>query len=303
VTPYYEDNLSGIVDFLASCNSPEAIHALAENIGQRSVETRLTIVEAADSNWLPTVVSNAPATKAAIEVLLVKELEDTDERFGLSGTRNLKSYNDPRVCDMAGEILAECFTNRYPFDLNASLKVRERQRIECLNVWRADHGQPALAIPERSGHVSPAQATTVTTIEWEGVKPGAEFAGRVAAFKDQPLDPARIVELLMRYVAAPELQAGGLEFRAIKDEDLTGVRLIVKLLPGRTSVGYGVCKVAGHVTLGRKGLDGMSGTGGSDFYRQAGGWSGLSDAMTTAIAGLPETPFEIAVQVRLVESQ
>ena len=123
------------------------------------------------------------------------------------------------------------------------------------------------------------------------------------AVKDQPLEPARIVGLLMRYLSTPELQAGGLEFRAIKDEDLTGVRLIVKLLAGRTSASDGVCKVAEHVTLGRKGLDGMSGVGGKDFYLQAGGWSALADAMTKAIAGAPETPFEIAVEIRLAESQ
>jgi len=232
------------------------------------------------------------------------ELEDTDERFGMSGTRNGKNFNDPRICDMAGEILAECFTNRYTFDFSASLKVRERQRIECLNVWRAAHGQPVLPIiPERSVHVSLAPATTVNTIGWEGIKPGAKFAGSVTAFKDQPLEPARIVDLLRRYVAAPEFQAGGLEFRAIKDEDFTGVRLIVKLLPGRTAVSSGVCEVAEHVTLGRKGLDGMSGAGGSDFYYQAGGWSGLADAMTTAIAGAPEMPFETAVQIRLADSK
>jgi hypothetical protein len=55
----------------------------------------------------------------------------------MGGSWDDKSFNDPRMCDLAAHMLWKRWPHRYFFDLNADEKERERQRIECLNVWRS----------------------------------------------------------------------------------------------------------------------------------------------------------------------
>lgn len=303
-----EDSESGesdLIDFLVSSDSPDAIHTLTQDIQKRTVDTRLTIVDATDS-WIFTPVTNSPATRSAIEEFLVKELEDKEKRVGMSGTRFGKNFSDPRVCDMAGQILAERYTNLYSFDLSASLRVRDHQRIQCMNVWRKSHGLPLLAFPaENYTHVPASKATTVTEIGWDdgSAKPSDEFAREVEAFKGKPLDASQVLGLLTHYVAAPEPHAPEVQFSAIKDEDLTGVRLLIRLVPGVTAKNPGKCDVAESGRLGGTSLLGSFGGGDRDYYTKNEGWSSLADAINEALRGSPETPFEIGVQIKVRGSE
>ncbi|MGA3267428.1 MAG: hypothetical protein ABSE16_11465 [Verrucomicrobiota bacterium] len=292
-----------VLEFLVNADSPAAIRGLGSGIRQSPVATRLDVVEAVggQSYWFYTGSTNSPATWAAIEELLVHELEDTETEMGFSGSINGKDYDDLRVCDMAGRLLAEHWTNRYAFDLSASLKVRDRQCIQCINIWRQAHALPLLPPPrEPSVHVKPAEATIVTDIKWEngGVKPSDEFARTIAALKNKPLDASQIVSLLAHYATTPEPQTAGLQFTAIKDEDLTGVRLLIRLLPGRQLTNSEYYRVNEWVTLGRRSLFRSGGAVVSDYFGTTDGSSGLPDAVNQALAGKPETPFEIAVQIR-----
>ena len=113
--------------------------------------------------------------------------------------------------------------------------MRDRQRVECINIWRKAHHLQHLPLPAQSStHVKPEQAAWVTTIEWadDSATPSHEFAEKIAAFKGRRLEATNVVELLRRYVIAPEPNTAGLEFQAFKDEDLTGVKLAVRLIPG-----------------------------------------------------------------------
>jgi hypothetical protein len=80
--------------------------------------------------------TNSPATLQAIEDALADSLEDTAKRIGMSGNYGDKNYSDPRICDIAAHFLWTRWPERYIFDLAGTSRVRERQRIECLNTWR-----------------------------------------------------------------------------------------------------------------------------------------------------------------------
>ncbi len=170
-----------LIGFLAGCERVDAIEALGHDLRQRPVGTRLDLVSAFDTSRsnFSTFASGSGGTgdvtanhdlrrqgtdeeakvNAAVEALLVAELDDREQRLGMSGTRNGKNFSDPRVCDLAGEILATRFKDRYAFDLGASAKIRERQRLTCLNVWREAHGEPSLPLPPERHIESVADAT------------------------------------------------------------------------------------------------------------------------------------------------
>jgi hypothetical protein len=78
---------------------------------------------------------------AAIEALLATELEDTEEVPKTSVIRQRKNCTVSRVCDLAGETLAERRQGKYVFDLSGAPADREQQRINCLKVWREEHAQ------------------------------------------------------------------------------------------------------------------------------------------------------------------
>ena len=144
-------NISGPTElerFLASVDSPEAIAAMGKNLQTHSLNTRMTIVNTVgmgDSEWYgPPVSKHSAATLAATEELLVTALQDTGQVVGESGSRMGKNYTDPRVCDMAGLYLNLLWPDRYQFNSDASLKIRDSQRIVCQNVWRQAHSLPML---------------------------------------------------------------------------------------------------------------------------------------------------------------
>ena len=101
-----EDDGRYIAGFLARSDSPVAITALAREMHRRTTSTRIAIIQdfelwSFDPWSLDGRVTNSPATRAAIESLLVNELGDTQELTAFSGSMNGKDFFNPRVCDMA----------------------------------------------------------------------------------------------------------------------------------------------------------------------------------------------------------
>jgi hypothetical protein len=146
-----DDTGDGVIEFLAGCDSVDAISALGDKLIQRPVNVRFRVIEAwGERNVLPTGKDHdvsSPATAEAVQNSLAVALQDTEKRTGMSGSRNGKSYSDPRICDMAAWYLAERWPDRYSFDISASFKNRERQRIECLNSWRKIHNMSPFPLP------------------------------------------------------------------------------------------------------------------------------------------------------------
>lgn len=279
----------GLENFLAKCDSADAIHALGKDLRERPVNMRYWVVHyiGGANSWETNTYS--PETLTAIEEVLASELDDTEEHPGTTSLANMKTVYDPRIGDMAGYFLAKRWPDRYVFDLSPSLSVRERQRVECLNVWRRAHNLPTLPLPVPAHRVTPDQATVVTAIEWatNSVKPGTNFAASVEAFRSQLLDAKKLVAFLDGYGTNPEPQASGLELRITKDEDLTGVVMKIRLLPGTPPWNSRAWDFDSWVIID-----------GKTIHHSGGGFiSGSSGDFTEdvakALAAGPQTPFAI----------
>ena len=228
---------TAIVSFLARVDSPAAIAALGRDIQKRAALSRMAIVEAVGGcleSFGQPARKRSEATDHAAEELLVNALQDTAQEMGTSGTRMGKAYQDPRICDMAGFFLNQAWPNRYDFDLAASLKDRDWQRVNCQNAWRKANDRPELPLPQaRAIRLSPADANKVVAIDWaeDGVKPGKDFTDAIAV-SDRLLTTAEVVGILTNYCAKPVEGTGGIDLLVRKDDDLTGVAVSIRLLPG-----------------------------------------------------------------------
>lgn len=158
-----ESGVEELIGFLAGCNEVAAIEALASGFSEHPVHLRIAVVSEFSSNYsfskfaaegglsrgdgLP---QPKPEVVAAIQRLLIAALEDLEEQEGMSGSWNGKSYEDPRVCDMAGHVLNLQAPREFVFDLGADRFERDRQRIAIINAWRKEQGQPQLPTPRKS---------------------------------------------------------------------------------------------------------------------------------------------------------
>jgi len=293
-----ESGAGDVMQYLAYCDSPDAIEVLGTNILQRSVGDRLQLVEYVGGMYQNKKCSDL--TSNAVEKFLVAALQDVDET-SMSGTIGGKSMNCPRICDMAGFFLNKNWPARYDFDLAASLKIRDSQILQSRNIWRRANQLPELPAPSAKAiKLDPANANKVMAVEWAdgGVKPDKEFADGVESLKGKLITAGDIVGILTAYASKPSAGTGGIQLRVRKDEDLTGVTISVQLLPGvAPGRGHEWKSVSQSGTLGQKGILGMFGGMFVDYSQEAGRWDTLTRAANQAIAGAPETPFNISVRM------
>jgi hypothetical protein len=155
------DGLQGVVGFLAGSGKVEAIEALARGLDERAVDLRLSVVSRFGEGGHLSVVTkggggmlnpgsrrdNAKAVRGAVEKVLLAALDDTEERTGMSGSWNGKSFSDPRICDIAGHVLNQLDPKLYPFDLEVPLAKRNRSVLALKNVLRKAHGLRPLPLP------------------------------------------------------------------------------------------------------------------------------------------------------------
>ncbi len=102
--------------------------------------------------------------------------------------------------------------------------------------------------------------------------------------KNKLLSAKDFVGMLTVFAAHPEPNATGLDIKTVRDGDLTGVRLIVRLIPGAPpspdgSIGWDVSR---HVVLSGKSIQGSTGGGGLDAYSSPNDWDDLA-------SGIPKT--------------
>jgi hypothetical protein len=160
-----DNGVEKLIQTLAASGKPDAIHALANGLDTRSLNQRLAVISAfgrREGNFSMSAsgtggtlnfpddepVRFSDEAQIALEDLLVKSLDDVAERTGLSGSWNLKSFADPRLCDIAAHVLADRLPGKYAFDLEAPTPRRDRMRIVMKNVWRREHDLPLLPVPD-----------------------------------------------------------------------------------------------------------------------------------------------------------
>jgi hypothetical protein len=159
------DDLSRVAEFLAASGKLDAIIALAKDLRKRPIALRLCVVSCfaavepnsvSSEGWdpLPFRGHGQPSTftkevRHAIEKLLVGELDDKAERIKLSGMWLGNKFRDPRVCDIAGQVLQQLMPDKYEFDMFVPLAERDRGLVSLGNVWLKSQGLPLVPAPVR----------------------------------------------------------------------------------------------------------------------------------------------------------
>ncbi len=146
----------GLIHFLAGCGKVRAINALAANLSRRRVARRASTVlvlnESPYWSWgqnakLPPLADNKARLDQAEQRLLVRELLDTAEYEGFSMGSGNMSFSSPRVCELAGFVLAQKWPNHYKFSNSGTRFDLDQQRIRLYNVWCAANGQRLHSLP------------------------------------------------------------------------------------------------------------------------------------------------------------
>lgn len=160
---YESHGIRVLIGFLARCGKPEAIVALGQDLQKCPALLRFHVVNefgdlsrsfmpVGPKGWWISKSGTTKEEKAAafveIEKLLVAVLEDTEQPMSMSVSWDGKTCDDPRICDLAGHALSQRWPDKYTFDLSGALKNRNRQRVQCMNVWRRAQNLRALELPD-----------------------------------------------------------------------------------------------------------------------------------------------------------
>ena len=157
-----------LINVLAMTDSPDGIRALAEGLRRRSDAGRSRVLQALEPEYRPFALMHlgdyerkdgaslplSAASAAAVEDLLVSELDDPGEYHGSFGHRDRKRLCREPMCDEAAWLLQSRWPDRYAFDIAASYPTRTRQRIAGVNTWREAHGRPLLPLPSVRAYVA-----------------------------------------------------------------------------------------------------------------------------------------------------
>ena len=158
-----DDSTGWLIRFLAGSGSVEAVEALGHDLGKQPGSVRRKVVGMFDPNVAKVDESTGEGAtakgsglglddpekvNAAVEALLAAQLEEaTSDPAGTGGSARDESAADESVSDQAATMLTLRRPGKYRFDPKAPPKARARQRVECLNVWRAEHGLTAVPPP------------------------------------------------------------------------------------------------------------------------------------------------------------
>ena len=153
-----------MIEFVAGLNDPIAINSLRDSFPEMKVRVRMAmttvfypkhrggIYSGGGIASLPDIEFSEDSEKV-IQELLVQALNDEQRNFNVSGIWGTTEYHSPRICDLAGYVLAARYPDQYEFDFGASRIIREQQRIAIINQWRADNQIELLPLPKpRAAH-------------------------------------------------------------------------------------------------------------------------------------------------------
>jgi hypothetical protein len=159
LTGTFYNQAGTLIAFLANSGNAAAIDALGHDLQKTPVEVRLAAVQV----FLPFGSMGLSATGpsvttdfgdgitklptgpvgAAVERLLVSELDDSGRRVGMQGDIGDASFKDPRVCDMAALVLSKRWPDNYHFHWTANAAECDAQIAKLRDRWRSENGPTA----------------------------------------------------------------------------------------------------------------------------------------------------------------
>jgi hypothetical protein len=135
-----------LIDFLALCGQPEALRALGKDLRRRPFDVRLAAVQAVGrldrENYKVT-----PEAAAARDEFLIRAFDDAERCWHLSMLCDDKVMHEPRLGDLAAHELAHLWKMPSAFDINAGPSVRQRQKMDLMNIWRTRQWLARLPLP------------------------------------------------------------------------------------------------------------------------------------------------------------
>ncbi len=142
------------IGFLARSGKIEAVEGLKKNLDKQPVDLRMAVVRAFAHDARATESSSsAPETRSdpkferAVEDFLVSMLDDSEARYGQSGSWDEAHYADPRICDMAAFFLSRRWPQKYSFNWSTISTECDPQIIKLKNSWRTERGLADLPSP------------------------------------------------------------------------------------------------------------------------------------------------------------
>jgi len=158
-TAYNEAGM--VIAFLAASGDVAAIEALGQGIERTPVDARLAVVRAflpsgnGGGSWSGRAISltglpvgGVPqqlsgAAGAAIERLLVAELDDTARRYDMKESWNGITWQDPRIADMAALVLSTRWPAKYRFQWVTDARQCDMQIAAMRETRRRENGATA----------------------------------------------------------------------------------------------------------------------------------------------------------------
>ncbi|MHB1079189.1 MAG: HEAT repeat domain-containing protein [Prosthecobacter sp.] len=231
-----------LVNIMIASGDAQAMRQLAES--KRLAHERAEIIQKL-GDWIghPTGVYRftrvraqplSPEAKNTVLELLAHTLEDCGLKDGSSASTGDISFNNPRLCDLALQALHE-IDGQYAFSQTAGRRQQEAERIAAANAWRAQHDQPLLPLPPQTKPpLREKDALKIVAVQIEPAK-GFEttpFVRQAKELQGSTFGPRTISSLLVSFATAPIAGASGLRIEALRENDLSGVELHLRIEPG-----------------------------------------------------------------------
>ena len=245
--------------------------------------------------------SQKEEVEKVVERLLIAALDDTEQREGMSGSWDGKSFQDPWVCDIAAHVLAQRFPKKYEFDLSAALRDRDQKRLAMINVWRKQQNLPALPLPKPK-RISPAPVATTDPLLVKVLDAESPDERKQAVAELQRLGllalPAvrqRLAGLDAKHAARPQLESLAARVASTVDE----IVFTEGSLPPPEALRRRLNETKGQPLTGKVYVAVLVAAGGGTFIA-GGGWEtseaahrDLARSVDQAVAAPPDIPLLI----------
>jgi hypothetical protein len=307
---------SNLITFLATAAAPETILSLAAPNPNIPPEWRARIIEKLTSAANGSTTSEFreaanPATKVALEDALVEFLGDASrlERTTSSRTWFFDDFPlaEPRVCDIAAVALRSWKPEKYAFDHWRSPAARTRQCIVCANVRAKESGEPLQPVPPEPEPQPSSVENSNKVVAIEGNAPpkgeAAEFAAKLATFRDAPLDGMALSSALAALAAKPLPDHCGFTLAIFRCSDAPGISLRTNFDAGDSVDSSGNVVVYGALQSADTSTLEVYGEGARPQWVDPAKWEPLRKALDKALAAPANTGFLIIVEFTTDASQ
>lgn len=250
-------------------------------------------------------VKARPLTQEAKDTgigLLVHALEDRETLDGMTGGLGEFCFSSPRICDFALWALHEIDAKKFAFTPVAGRRQRDAERIAAANVLGQQFRKPLLPLPPPPGAPLPEKdALKIVSVQIEPDKgfEGTSLIKRALELRDSTFGPRTISSLLLSFANEPTSGMSGLRVEALRENDLTGVEIHLRVEPGD----YPQKENEGWNTMhnGQIGNRNLSSSGGSRSRSTAGNadvWESFEDEIAEGLKSPPTTGFILVASLK-----